>query len=135
MLKQLRIIDLVQSIQDKIEKNTGLHCYDHIDDSISSPFYFVELVKKRPFHSKTMYCAVYTVWIHAIAEPDSSFVPLYGYIQKLEETMTEDIELPEPFQLVMQTDSSIQSIQTDETNKKHAILSYDFMVCYGFKCK
>ena len=62
-------------------------------------------------------------------------MPVYNLIQKLEEALTEDISLPEPYQLVMQTNNGIQTIKTDETGEKHAVLAYEFMICYGFKCK
>lgn len=77
----------------------------------------------------------YTVWAHCIAEKSDSSVPVYGMIQGLQEAMTRDIVLPEPFELIMQTDDGIQVIKTDETGEKHAVLVYEFMVCYGFKCK
>ena len=60
---------------------------------------------------------------------------IHKLIEDLQEAMTEDIELPEPFELIMQTDGGVQTIKTDETKEKHAIVSYTFMVCYGFKCK
>ena len=49
--------------------------------------------------------------------------------------MTVDITLPDPFELLLQTDGGVQTIKTDETGEKHAIVNYDFMVCYGFICK
>lgn len=96
---------------------------------------FAEIVGKRPAHSKTMWRDVFTVWIHAVAEPGESSVGIYGLIQELEEALTEDIELPEGFDLIMQTNNGVQTIKTDETNEKHAVLAYEFMICYGFKCK
>lgn len=135
MYKQLGLVDLIAAIQTKIKNQTGLECYDHIKQNTPSPFYYAEVAGKRPAHTKTMWRDIYTVWIHVIAEPSDSSVPLYGYIQNLEEALTEDIELPEGFELIMQTNSGIQTIKTDETGEKHAVLAYEFMVCYGFKCK
>ena len=82
-----------------------------------------------------MYRDVYTVWIHAIAQPGDSSVQIYEMIQRLEETLTEDISLPEGFELILQASNGVQTIKTDETNEKHAVLSFEFTVCYGFKCK
>lgn len=82
-----------------------------------------------------MWRDVFTVWIHAVAEPGESSVRIYSLIQELEEALTEDIELPEGFDLIMQTNNGVQTIKTDETNEKHAVLAYEFMICYGFKCK
>lgn len=135
MYKQIGLTDLLSAIQKKVQDNTGMKCYDAIPDNAPSPFYFAEVIGKRPAHSKTMWRDVFTVWIHAIAEPGDSSVQIHKLIQELEEALTEDIELPEGFELVMQTNNGVQTIKTDETNEKHAVLAYEFMVCYGFKCK
>lgn len=135
MYKQLGLVDLISAIQEKIEAKTGLKCYDAVPDNAPSPFYFAEVIRKRQAHSKTMWRDVFTVWIHAITEPGDSSVGIYDLIQKLEESMTEDIDLPEGYELVMQTNNGVQTIKKDETNEKHAVLDYEFMVCYGFKCK
>ena len=135
MYKQLGLVDLISSIQKKVKERTEIVCYDAVPQNAPSPFYFAEVIGKRPAHSKTMYRDVFTVWIHVIAEPGKSSVQVYDLIQQLEEALTEDIELPEEFELIMQTNNGVQTIKTDETNEKHAVLSYEFMVCYGFKCK
>ena len=130
---------LIAAIQSKIEGKTGLRCYDYVDLNTPSPFYFAELIRSTPANSKTMFRDVFTVNIHCIAAPPEgdviSSVGVYELIDSLEEALTENIELPEPFELIMQTNNGIQNIKTDETREKHATLSYDFMVCYGFMCK
>ena len=135
MYKQLGLVDLISAIQKKVQDNTGTTCYDAVPDNAPSPFYFAEVIGKRPAHSKTMWRDIFTVWIHAIAEPGESSVQIYKLIQDLEEALSEDIELPEGFDLIMQTNNGVQTIKTDETNEKHAVLAYEFMICYGFKCK
>ena len=135
MYKQLGIVDLISAIQSKVQDSTNMECYDAVPGNTPSPFYFAEVVGKRPAHSKTMWRDVFTVWIHAIAEPGDSSVQIYEMVQNLEEALTEDISLPEEFELIMQTDNGIQTIKTDETGEKHAVLAYEFKVCYGFKCK
>lgn len=135
MYKQLGLVDLIHGIQAKVEEKTGVKCYDAIPRNAPSPFYFAEVIGKRPAHTKTMYRDVYTVWIHAIAQPGDSSVQIYEMIQQLEEALTEDISLPEGFELILQVSNGVQTIKTDETNEKHAVLSFEFTVCYGFKCK
>lgn len=135
MYRQLGLVDLISAIQRKVEANTGLKCYDAVPDNAPSPFYFAEAIQKRPAHSKTMWRDVFTVWIHAIAEPGGSSVGVYDLIQMLEESLTEDIVLPEGFELVMQTSNGVLTIKEDETKEKHAVIEFEFMVCYGFKCK
>ena len=135
MYKQLGLVDLIHGIQAKVEEKTGVKCYDAVPRNAPSPFYFAEVIGKRPAHTKTMYRDVYTVWIHAIAQPGNSSVQIYEMIQQLEETLTEDISLPEGFELILQASNGVQTVKTDETNEKHAVLSFEFTVCYGFKCK
>lgn len=133
--KQLGLVELISAIQKKVEDKTGIKCFDSVPENEISPFYYAQVVGKRPAHSKTMWRDIFTVWIHAIAEPGESSVQIYELIQNLEEALTEDIELPEEYELIMQTDNGIQTIKTDETREKHAVLAYEFMVCYGYKCK
>lgn len=135
MYKQLGLVDLIHGIQAKVEEKTGVKCYDAVPRNAPSPFYFAEVIGKRPAHTKTMYRDVYTVWIHAIAQPGDSSVQIYEMIRQLEEALTEDVSLPEGFELILQASNGVQTIKTDETNEKHAVLSFEFTVCYGFKCK
>ncbi|MBV1817339.1 DUF5072 domain-containing protein [Bacteroidales bacterium MSK.15.36] len=135
MLKKLSFIDFYKAIQNKIESKTGLRCYDDIPKDAPSPFYYAEIVGLRPENTKTMYVDVFTVFVHAIAEPGGSSVGVYKLIQDLEEAMTEKIEIDEEYWILEQTSQGLQQIQTDETNEKHAILAYEFKICYGFKVK
>lgn len=133
--KKLGLTDLVSAIQQKVGDKTGLKCYDAVPQNAKSPFYYAHVVGVKPANTKTMFRDVFTVWIHAIAEQGDSSVQVYQLIQGLQEALTEDISLPDNYELIMQTDGGIQTIKTDETGEKHAVLSYEFMVCYGFKCK
>ena len=133
--QKLSPVTLIAAVQDKVEALTGLRCYDHVPLNEASPLYFAEITRIQPANSKTMYRDVYSVAIHCIAEESSSSVGVYNLIENLQSALSEDISLPEPFELVMQTDNGVQTIKTDESGEKHAIVSYDFTVCYGFICK
>lgn len=133
--KKLSPIDMIASIQNKIEDKTELRCYDHVPMNAESPFYFAEITRILPSNTKTMFRDNYTVLIHCIAEKSDSSVGVYNLIQNLQEALSEDISLPEPYILIMQTDGGVQTIKTDETGEKHAVVTFDFMVCYGFNCK
>lgn len=135
MLKQASMVDLVSSLKKQIEKATAVTCYDAVPLNAPSPFYYVQVVGKRSDNTKTSYRDVFSVWIHAIAPETESSVPIFDMIQVLEETMTQDIELPEPFQVLLQSNTGMQSLRTDETGEKHAVLAYDITVFYGFKTK
>lgn len=133
--QKLSPVTLVAAVQDKIETLTDLRCYDHVPMNEESPLYFAEITRIQPANSKTMYRDVYSVAIHCIAEESPSSVGVYNLIENLQSALSEDITLPEPFELVMQTDNGVQTIKTDESGEKHAIVNFDFMVSYGFMCK
>ena len=133
--QKLSPVTLVAAVQDKIETLTDLRCYDHVPMNEESPLYFAEITRIQPANSKTMFRDVYSVAIHCIAEESPSSVGVYNLIENLQSALSEDITLPEPFELVMQTDNGVQTIKTDESGEKHAIVSYDFTGCYGFICK
>ena len=133
--QKLSPVTLIAAVQDKVEALTGLRCYDHVPLNEASPMYFAEITRIQPANSKTMFRDVYSVAIHCIAEESPSSVGVYNLIENLQSALSEEITLPEPFTLVMQTDNGVQTIKTDETGEKHAIVNFDFMVCYGFICK
>lgn len=135
MLKQFPITELIKAIQAQVAAGTGMKCLDFVKKDEPSPFYYVVFNKNEPVNSKTMFMSDYVVYIHVVAEPDDSSVPVYKYIQELEEALTTDITIPDPYILVMQTDNGVQTIYTDETNEKHAVLQFTFRVAYGWKCK
>lgn len=133
--QKLSPVTLIAAVQDKVEALTGLRCYDHVPLNEASPLYFAEITRIQPANSKTMFRDVYSVAIHCIAEESPSSVGVYNLIENLQSALSEDIALPAPFELVMQTDNGVQTIKTDESGEKHAIVNFDFMVCYGFMCK
>ena len=133
--QKLSPVTLIAAVQEKVEALTGLRCYDHVPLNEASPLYFAEIIRIQPANSKTMFRDVYSVAIHCIAEESPSSVGVYNLIENLQSALSEEITLPEPFTLVMQTDNGVQTIKTDETGEKHAIVNFDFMVCYGFICK
>lgn len=133
--QKLSPVTLLAAVQEKIETLTDLRCYDHVPMNEESPLYFAEITRIQPANSKTMFRDIYSVAVHCIAAESSSSVGMYNLIENLQSALSEDIILPEPFELVMQTDNGVQTIKIDETGEKHAIVNFDFMVCYGFMCK
>lgn len=134
MLKKLGLVDLHASLKETIEKNTGVKAYDKVPEDALAPFYFIEIVDKRPENTKVMWCEVFTIWIHAIAEEQNSRIPIYEMIENLEEALTEQLVLPD-VEILRQTETGMQSLQEDETNEMHAIIAYEIKVAYGFKTK
>ena len=118
MYKQLGLTDLIAAIKQQLEANTDLTCYDVPPENAPSPLVYAEIAGLKPDDTKTMYCKLYTVWLHVIAE-----------------AMTDDITLPDGFGLVYQMDNGIQAIKTDETGEKHAILEFEFKISFAYKIK
>lgn len=135
MLKKLETTEVIKSVITLVEKNTGLRCYDYVPKNTPAPFYYVELTGKRPDNTKTMWVEIYSVQIHAIAEKTASHVGIYKLIDDLETALTEDIELPCGYHLLLQSEAGLQNIQQDETDEHHAIITFEFRICYGFKIK
>ena len=136
MLKQLSIVDLVSAVQQQIEKNTEYKCYDFYPKRAKSPFYIAELYESVPNNSKTTYRTSYTLNIHAISSPSESTVELYDMIQSLDEALTEDIELPDGYQMVAQMNMGVNAIYyEEETDERHAVIKYQFIIAYGYIVK
>ena len=136
MLKQLSIVDLISAVQQQIEKNTKYKCYDFYPKKAKSPFYIAELYESVPNNSKTTYRTSYTLNIHAISSPSESTVELYDMIQSLDEALTEDIELPDGYQMVAQMNMGVNAIYyEEETDERHAVIKYQFIIAYGYIVK
>lgn len=135
MLQKLSFVEVLSSVQKKVEENTRVRCYDSIPKNAVVPYYFVEIVGQAPEPSKTMWKEKYQIFIHAFADGSSGSIPIFDLIQKLEEALTERIRIPEQFDLLMQTPTGVQRIIREEDETKHAVMGYDIVVCYGFKTK
>ena len=135
MLRRMNITDLMAATQKQIREGTGLPCYDSVPLNAESPFYFMSYAGSQPADTKTMFVDRHTVDIHVIADPSPSSVPVFRYIQKLEEAMTEDITIPKEYKLVRQSSGGVRTIQDEETGEKHAVMSFTFLISYGYKVK
>ena len=135
MLRRMNITDLMKAVQTQIKNGTGLPCYDSVPENAASPFYFMSYAGSQPADTKTMYVDRHTVDIHIIADVSPSSVPVFRYIQALEQAMTEDISIPKEYKLVRQSSGGVRTIQNDETGEKHAVMSFTFLISYGYKVK
>lgn len=135
MIRKISITTLMASIIDLVERNTGIRCYDAVPPNADSPFYYVELVSVKPKNAKSMYVDSYNFQFHCIADVDYSSVKIHELIQGLEEALTEDITLDDPYNLIRTVDNGVSVIKTDETGQKHAVLPVSYEISYGFICK
>ena len=135
MYTQLSLKDLVKAVRARIEAGSGLRCYDVVPADETPPYCYVQVTRTAPADTKTMYCKSYDVWVHVISDETASHVPIYTYVEAVQEAMTQEIELPEPFYLVTQIDTGLQTLQTEETGSSHAIIGFSFKISYGYKVK
>jgi hypothetical protein len=135
MIKKLPFTTVLAAVIKKVQDNTGLRCYDSVPSDAPRPFYYAEIVGQVPDPSKTMWKERYQIFIHVFADGKNGSVPVFGAIQKLEEAMSEAIELPEEYEVVMQTPTGVQQIMDEPDGSKHAIMGYDFNIFYGYKMK
>lgn len=136
MYQKLSFTSVLAAIIQKVEQNTGLRCYDGIPKDAKMPYYHVQMIGTIPEPSKTMQKDRYQVVIHVFADaPNSSSVPIFEAIQKLEEALTEDIELPGDYEVTLQIPNGLSQILDEEDGTKHAVLGYDFVVFSGYKVK
>lgn len=136
MLKRLSIAEFLGHLIGAVSERTGIPCYDSPEDR-PSPLYSVQLVRSEPADTKTMYIDVYSVWIHCIGAPVRPYsnAPVLSLVQALEEAMSDGLALPEPYLLYRQVYDGLQTLKMDETGEGHAVLSFTFHICYGYRCK
>jgi hypothetical protein len=135
VIQKLSFTTVLSSIIKKVEEKTGLRCYDSIPADAPVPFYFAEIVGQLPDPSKTMLKERYQVFIHVFADGTNGSIPVFNGIQKLEESLSEEIELPEEYEVVMQMPNGLQRIIDETDGTKHAVMGYDFVIFYGYKMK
>lgn len=135
MIQKLSFTTVLAAVIKKVEENTGLRCYDSVPVDAPMPFYYAEIVGQVPDPSKTMLKEKYQIFIHTFADGSNGSVALFDAIKTLEEGMTEAIELPPEYELIMQVPSGVQQIIDEIDGSKHAIMGYDFTIFYGYKMK
>lgn len=134
MFKKLSFTAVLGAVIQKVEANTGLRCYDAVPKDIPYPYYHAEFLGTIPEKSKTMEKDRYQVIIHVFTEGDGS-VKVFDAIQKLEEALTEDIELPDDYEVTLQVPNGVSQILNEVDGSKHAVIGYDFVVFSGYKMK
>lgn len=136
MNRRMSLGEFLACLIGAIEGRTGIGCFDS-PENVPSPLYSVELTGTEQADTKTMYVDKYKVWVHCISKPTEPYsnAPVLELVQKLEEALTDEIDVPEGFRLVRQDFEGVQTLKRDETGEGHAVLAFSFSVCYGFRCK
>ncbi|HIW85854.1 MAG TPA: DUF5072 domain-containing protein [Candidatus Eubacterium faecipullorum] len=135
MLKKLSFVDLIAALIALLKQNTAAKVYDYVPQDAPSPLIYIEAAGKQANDTKAMFCEVYSVNIHAVAEPYEGNTAIYKLINEIEEALTEDITLPEGFDVIYQLSDGVEAIYEEETKEKHAVLPVRFKVAYGYKIK
>ncbi|MGO5010794.1 DUF5072 family protein [Niallia sp. Sow4_A1] len=134
MLQKLSFISVLSAVIQKVEANTGLRCYDVVSKDNLVPYYHAEIVGSIPEKSKTMQKDRYQVVMHVHTEGNGS-TKVFNAIQKLEEALTEDIDLPGDYEVTLQLPTGVSQIFDEADGTKHAVVGYDFVVFSGYKMK
>ena len=136
MIERLSMGKFLGLLITHIERLTDVRCYDDPDNK-PSPLYSVQLVRSEPANTKTMFVDSYEVWIHCISQKVKPYsnASVLELVERLEEAMTEPLELPERFSVYRQEYSGLQTLKKDESGEGHAVLAYNFFICYGLRCK
>lgn len=135
MLKKLSFVDLIAALIALLKQNTAAKVYDFVPQDAPSPLIYIEAAGKQANDTKAMFCEVYSVNIHAVAEPYEGNTAIYKLINEIEEALTEEITLPEGFDVIYQLSDGVEAIYEEETKEKHAVLPVRFKVAYGYKIK
>src|SRR5699024_10295213 len=125
---------IIASIIKQVRLNTELPCYDSVPLNAPKPFYVAEMVGSLPEKSKTMMKDRYQVVMHVFAEGGSS-VPIYNAIQKLEESLTVNIEFTDDYEVTLQIPTRVNQIMDQADGSKHAVVGIDFVMFSGYKMK
>lgn len=114
----------------------GIQAFDAVEMNQPAPFCFVEIVSVEAANSKTSKMDKYRIWIHAFADSSQSSIPILDLCQAIEESLSEDIQVPEPYWLVSQDVTGLNTLFTEsEKDEKHAVIELAIKVCYGFESK
>lgn len=135
MLKKLGLVDLLASIKSQVEAHTGTQCYTEDPGDTSAPYYLTELNEKIPSGNENMFIETFSIWIQCIAGENGTAMDIYDLIEGLENALEEDIQLPGSCEIFRQESEGVQVLQLEETGKKRAVASYNFIVRYGYKSK
>lgn len=135
-LQKLSFVDLHAAVKNRIEDGAGLPALDFVRVNEPMPFTRIDLVGQEERNTKTMFIDRFTVHVHVHSAPNISSVEHYGNIGKVQEALTEYIQLPAGYDLWGQTTSGmLTNFREQETNEHHAVLGFEFSISYGFKIK
>lgn len=136
MIQQLSFVDVLAGVIDLLEKNINdIPVFDHFEKNQNRPFIHAEIVGLDPVPSKTMWKDKFQIYIHGWADGKQSSQPIFDVVDKIRSAMTEEIQLPEGYDLLLQKPEGTQRILDDEDKTKHAVMGYSLTITYGFKYK
>ena len=136
MIKKMSPYEIHRAVKALLDRHLGLPVYDSIPLNAPAPLVYIELVSVKPDNTKTMWVDTFEFFMHIIAEAEATGSnAIYEYMNRLDEALTESIEIPAGCELLSQRGNGLQVLKTDVTGEKHAVVSYQFKICYGFKVK
>lgn len=135
-MKRLGIEQFLGYLIEHITKHTGIKCYD-FPNNVPSPLYSVDIESTEQERTKTMYLEIYNIDIHCISAKSNPYsnAPVLKLVGRLEEALSTDVVLPDPYQIYLQDYKGLLTVKRDESGEGHAVVSYQFSVCSGYICK
>lgn len=135
MIKKLSPLDLHVAIKRKIEENTSLRCVDDIGLNEPSPFAYLDIIGMTPRNTKTMFIDEWNIHVHVLSAASDSSIEHYANLTAVQEAFTEELELPEPYNVFGDPQAGLIRNFKEETGERHAVWSFIFKISYGFKIK
>lgn len=132
--KRIGLKDLIEAICKRISSETGFDCSGTKEESAIEPYCFVDIAKVEAEDTDTMYIDVFTVKVHAVEGENA--IDIYAMIDEIQAAMSKEFLIESSIDnIIMQKSGGIDVIEMIETNRKHAVMSYEFKVAYGEKRK
>lgn len=136
MLNKLGTVELLKAIKTVMAENIDGTIYDtEPPRNAPAPFYLLTYVGSVEDNTKMTFRDLHTVYIDCIAKENAPHAAIYKMIDAAREALTQEIDLPAGFTLARQTCTGTVNLQQDETKEWHAVVGFEFLIAYGFKCK
>ena len=146
MLKQLSIVDVVAAVMATLKKNIpDVPVKDSMPSpkpdpvtgvfSATTPLIHVAFGGIEPADTKTMFRTKYQILLYGFADGSRGSVAIFDLIQKMQEAMTDEPDLPDGVELLGAVPRGVAGVQDQPDGTKMAVLTYELTVSYGFKYK
>lgn len=136
MFEVISFTDVLAGVLNVLRQNiSDVPVFDHYPKDQDLPFIHAEIISVEEVPSKTMKKDRFYIYIHGWADGSKSSQPIFDVADKIRSAMTVPVQLPEGYDLLMQTPSGVQQILENEDESRHAIVGYALTITSGYKMK